>query len=118
MSTPVADPVRPMDYSSTTTPTSYVCSGCGMAGVKLWLNSIDSFREEETLKCADCAAAQADKDITEMSDDGSQPAEDGRRTDRIDWWVPAIPAGGNNTFWEYISTPSAGRHWWQRLPLR
>ena len=34
--TPIVDSGQPVDYSSTTTPTSYACTKCGKTGVKLW----------------------------------------------------------------------------------
>lgn len=116
MTISVVNPREPVDYSSTATPSSYVCGNCKKSGVKLW-RDYETFLQNQTLRCADCAAREADVDISTMNDDGSR-LEDGRRCVEIEWRIPAIPTAENDTFWGYTSSPLASREWWARLPVR
>lgn len=113
----VVDPAQPVDYSSSSTPSSYTCGGCGKTGVKLW-RDYQTFLDHQTLRCADCAAANQGKDISTMQQSGSYQSPDGFPTDQIGWLVPAVPTEENDTFWGYTSVPAAGCEWWARLPIR
>lgn len=116
MTNSINDPTQPVDYSSTAAPESYKCGGCGRTGVKLW-REYQTFLDHQSLRCADCAAADQGRDITSMDDRGRYNGEHGR-TDQIGWLVPAVPTAANDTFWGYTSVPSEGCAWWERLPVR
>lgn len=113
----VVDPAHPFSYASADAPPTYTCGGCGKHGVKLW-RDYQTFLDYQTLRCADCAAANQGKDISTMQPSGSYSARDGMSTDQIGWLVPAVPTEENDTFWGYTSVPQAGCEWWARLPNR
>lgn len=116
MTITVVNTAEPIDYSSITTPSSYVCGACGKSGVKLW-RDYQTFLEHQELRCADCAGKASEIDVSEMGDDGMYPGEYGS-TDQIGWLVPAVPTKENDTFWGYSSVPQDGCDWWSRLPVR
>lgn len=90
------------------TPVGYVCSKCGMAGVKLWRH-YQTCLDYQSLFCAFCAEA----------DQGKTYREYGRSIgDSIGWLVPAVPTEDGTTFWGYTSIPSAGCFWWFSLLSR
>lgn len=118
MSNPlITDPSERVDYSSTATPRSYVCKGCGKTGVKLWRNSGGLTLDGTTLLCADCAAAEANVDISTMDASGRFIGIGGR-SDQFPRRVPATPTEDNDGYWYYTATPEAGCDWWTRLPVR
>lgn len=107
--------MKNVDYSSTNTPSEYRCGNCGATGVKLW-------REYQTfspqLLCADCAAADQHKDISDIGAGGKRTDELGQRTDQIGWYVPAVPDEEGVGYWGYTSVPDAGVVWWRNLPTK
>lgn len=117
MSKPVVDPSQPVDYASSGVPSNYACHKCNKTGVKLW-RDYQTFLENQTLLCADDAAAEQQEDISTMQPDGKYTSDLGRPTDQIGWRIPAIPTAENDTFWGYTSVPPEGCAWWDRLPVR
>ncbi len=114
--TPVVDSSQPVDYSSTTTPTSYACTKCGKTGVKLW-REYQTFLNHQTLSCVGCGCESQNVDASTVEPDGNRPYEFGY-TDQIGWLIPAVPTAENDTFWGYTSVLQDGCDWWSRLPLR
>ncbi|HEX8389883.1 MAG TPA: hypothetical protein VF597_00490 [Candidatus Saccharimonadales bacterium] len=112
----VVNPAELVDYSSSATPSSYVCGTCGKSGVKLW-REYQTFLQNQALSCADCATKRFNVDISRMTDNGKHPSYLGH-TDTIGWLIPAVPTEENDTFWGYSSVPPNGCDWWTRLPLR
>lgn len=95
-----------------TESTAYACTGCGASGCKLWrlYQSTDP-----RLLCAPCAAADQNKDISDLDDNGTRTGQYGRRTDQIGWYVPAAPAP-NGGMWGYSSVPDEDVERWRKLP--
>ena len=91
----------------------YVLLDCPAAGVKLW-RTYQSFHPR--LLCARCAAADQDKDISDIDADGlrSRALAELGRTDQIGWYVPAVPCEGG--YWGYTSVPDDAIAWWKGLP--
>lgn len=116
MTNPVVNPAEPVDYSSTVTPSCYVCGSCGKSGVRLWHDPL-TYLERETLYCATCAADAFNTDISTMHDGGEYICKLGYYTDRIGWMVRAVPTKENDKFWEYPNIPEDGCTWWESLPI-
>ncbi len=117
MTTNVINPAEPVDYSTITTPSSYVCGNCERSGVKLWRNTYAMSTEDVTLSCAECAGAEYDVDVSKMTNSGLLESEYGLTTN-IGWRVAAVPTPENHGFWGATSTPVAGKNWWYFLPIR
>lgn len=70
-----------VDYSKAVVPDDYKCGTCGATDVKLW-------REYQTfspqLLCADCAAVDQHKDISDI-DAGGMRSDKFGRTDQIEF---------------------------------
>lgn len=98
MNRPVA-PLGPVDYSSTVPPATYVCGGCGAAGVKLW-REYNTVLDVQSMLCCDCTMVG------------------GEAGDQIGWRFPAVPSSDGETYRDYTSVPDDGYAWWYRLPLR
>ena len=102
-----------VDYSKKEPPVDYKCAECGATGCKLW-------REYQTvspkLLCANCAAKDQKKDISDIDTEGRRHNTAGGRTDQIGWYVPAVPVEEGDGFWGYTSVPQAGCDWWKDLP--
>lgn len=96
-------------------PDNYKCAECGATGCKLW-REYQTFLEHQRLLCAPCAAAEQDKDISDIDADGKISFERHWRTDSIGWMVPAVPTEENDTYWGYTSVPTPGVNWWKNLP--
>jgi len=101
-------------YRDGKTPDDYVCSGCGLCGVKLW-RQYQTVACNIELLCASCALENQGKKGP-VDEGGKRTGEMGERTDQIGWLVPAVPDEENITFWGYTSVPSAGCRWWRDLP--
>ena len=90
------------------------CAVCGVQGCKLW-------REYQTFSprilCAVHAAADQEKDISTLDDDGRRVSDvhPRFRTDQIGWYVPCVPADDDG-FWGYTSVPDAAIEKWRTLP--
>lgn len=113
---PVVDPKHPIDYTKAETPPSYVCGACGASGVKLW-REYQAFLEDQTLRCANCAAKSESKEIEDIDANGVRSCNQfGGTTDQIGWYIPAVPTAENDSFWGYTSVPEEGVSWWRRLP--
>ncbi len=116
----VVDPNHPVDYSKREVPPNYKCGKCGATGCKLW-REYQTFLEHQTLLCANCAAKDQKKDISDIDAEGRytlDPKTFGRaqKSDQIGWYVPAVPTEENDSYWGYTSVPQAGCDWWDRLP--
>lgn len=116
---PVVDATQPFTYASGDVPPTYRCSGCGAFGCKLW-REYQTFLDQQSLLCADCAGEAEGKDVSKIDSDGRRPTalSDNLRTDQIGWRIPAVPTEENNTYWGYTSVPDAGVYWWRQLPTR
>lgn len=97
----------------------YHCAACGLSGHKLW-------RSYQTipvnLLCADCAAIDQKKNISDIDETGRYTGELGK-TDQIGWYVPAIPKediddGKIYAYWGYGSMPAPAIIWWLLLPTK
>lgn len=99
-------------YSDKTVPSTYVCSKCGKAHVKLW-RRYQSFNPE--LLCAECAGENQKKDISQMDANGMIPGEFGL-SDQLGWYIPAVPDEEGVGYWGYTSVPETGVIWWKALP--
>jgi hypothetical protein len=131
-------PLGPVDYGSAQVPSLYHCGKCGNHGVKLW-REYQTFLENQTLRCGDCACAEQSKDgkaygvreleagrvcVTTTYDAEKQPQlhkiHGGSDVggDQIGWRIPAVPTEDGSTYWGYTSVPARGVAWWKRIPLR
>ena len=112
----VVDPSHLVDYSKRETPPNYKCSKCDATSCKLW-REYQTLLKHQSLFCAKCAAKDQKEDISDIDADGRRKLEDfGGRTDQIGWYIPAVPAEENDTYWGYTSVPQAGCDWWRNLP--
>lgn len=93
---------------------NYRCAVCGAANCKLWREPA-VFASHVVLRCAPCAARQADKDISTLDATGKRDSEHGK-TDQIGGWLPAVPTEDGSTYWGYTSVPDEGCKWWRDLP--
>lgn len=112
----VIDPNHPVDYSKQETPPNYKCGKCEATGCKLW-RLYNTFLDFQILLCAECAAKDQKKDISDMDESGiytSKPCD--MRIDQIGYYIPAVPTKENNNYWGYTSVPEAGVEWWKNLP--
>jgi DNA-directed RNA polymerase subunit RPC12/RpoP len=104
----------PFSYADTAVPTDYKCGTCGATNCKLW-------REYQTfgpsLKCADCAAKEGGKDISDIDENGARSSDCGM-TDQIGWYVPAIPDLEGDGWWGTTVVPGEGYEWWRKLPTK
>lgn len=82
----------------------YICSKCGVSGVKLW-RQYQTIASAIELLCVDCAEADQKKKLNPGCD-------------QIGWLVPAVPVDGEPTYWGYTSVPPEGCKWWYDLPMR
>jgi hypothetical protein len=103
-----------VDYTKEEAPPGYRCSECGATGCKLW-RDYGVHLENQNLLCAKCAAEKEEKDISAINNCG-QFKENGRKTDRIGWRIPAIPREQGDMFWGENYVPMTGYAWWVRLP--
>jgi len=96
---------------------NYKCSDCGASNCKLW-RLYQSCRPE--LLCADCAAKDQKKDISNIDEHGRIPCDTtgSGRTDQIGWYIPAVPIEDGETYWGYTSVPEAGCEWWRKLTTK
>lgn len=101
------------DYLKDIPIPDYKCAHCEATGCKLW-------REYQTfspkLLCARCAASDQNKDISDIDEKGMRTNSDGRKTDQIGWFVPAVPTEEGFGYWGYTSVPQSGCDWWDKLP--
>lgn len=107
----------PVDYRSNIPPKEYCCDKCKKHGCKLW-REYNTFLNQQTLVCCDCAAKEQKKDIASIDAEGRWQDDLGMRTDQIGWRIPAVPTAEGDTFWGYTSVPMDGVAWWRRLPTR
>jgi hypothetical protein len=101
-----------VDYSKQEVSEDYICSECGVKGVKLWRNYQST---RIILLCASCAAKYQHVDISSMDEKGLYLGKFSI-TDQIGWYAPAVPCQVLDTFWGYTSIPDEGAIWWQNLP--
>ena len=112
----VVDPNYPIDYSKRETPPSYKCGKCGVSGCKLW-RLYNTFLDYQKLLCAECAANDQKKDISDIDELGMYTSDlSDMRIDQIGYYIPAVPTEKNNNYWGYTSIPEAGCEWWYNLP--
>lgn len=112
----IVDPSHPIDYSNQETPPNYKCGKCGASGCKLW-RLYNTFLDYQRLLCAECAAEDQKKDISDIDELGMFAGDlSGMRIDQIGYYIPAIPTKENNNYWGYTSVPEAGCRWWHNLP--
>ena len=105
-----------MDYSLKKAPADYQCGNCGATGLKLW--RAEYLTCTPWLLCADCACQDQGKTNT-FDEEGLRTCDVGGRTDRVGWYVPAVPLEGNVAgYYDYSSVLPAGVTWWKQLPLR
>jgi len=96
-------------------PDFYRCKACGARNRKLWRR----WRGEANLCCADCAGRQQRVSIETLDESGRLIGRNGRLTDQIGLYIPAIPINDESGFyWEYKDIPEDARGWWEQLPLR
>lgn len=94
----------------------YVCSTCGIRGVKLW-RAVHSAQEAW---CAHCGTKQAGLP-NNIDREGRGPCEFGGLSDQIYSskkglnLLPWVPDADGET-WGYTSIPSEGVEWWRNLP--
>ena len=105
----------PVDHSSSVLPPAYHCHTCKAHGCKLW-REYQTCADYTILQCAECAAKDHEKNISDMDKDGRYTGKYGIKGDQIGWMIPAIPTVEGDTFWGYTSVPQAGCNWWYRLP--
>ncbi len=96
-------------------PSDYRCRGCGATHCKLWRPAAEYIPE---LRCAACASKNQHVVIAGIDDAGTISTGLGLpRTDRIGWFVPAIPKEeGSGLFWSTATTPAKDYDWWKNLP--
>ena len=104
--------MKQVDYSGGTPP-DYKCGKCGKAGIKLWRES-HTFSPD--LRCAVCAAADQDENISDIDSEGKTTCTYGGRSDQIGRYVPAVPDEEGVGYWGYTSVPWRGVIWWRQLP--
>ncbi len=93
----------------------YVCTECGVEGVKLW-REYQTFADYTRLLCASCALADQ-KETGPVDDAGYRPhGQRIGRTDQIGWFVPAVLDEEGTSFWGYTSVPQDRITWWRGLP--
>ena len=80
----------------------YVCSKCGMSGVKLWRGYM-TFNIE--LLCTSCVEKKEKRKWDRMSHS-------------FGWRVAAVPTEENDGFWGYCAVPKKGVLWWESLPIK
>ncbi len=105
------------EYDSGFIPRDYVCSKCGVFGVKLW-RQYQTFLDHIHLMCGPCACADQGKADTLDAAGKIEETDIGGRCDQIGWMIPAVPTEKNDTFWGYTSVPDAGVKWWKKLPTK
>ena len=105
-----------VDYNSNSVPKKYKCGTCKVHGCKLW-REYNTFLDQQTLECCDCAAKSQGKDVSTIDHTGRYKTDIGM-TDQIGWRIPAVPTEDGETFWGYSSVPQAGVNWWKALPTR
>ncbi len=111
---PVVNPAYSVEYSTINTPPTYVCHDCGAKNCKLWMDCRAPI-SEQVLLCANCAAKNQEREVSEMNRYGMYPSDFGL-TNQIGCYVPAVPTKTNNGFCNYLALPQLGKEWWQRLP--
>ena len=94
--------IKPFSYYSNT-PEGYVCSKCGISGVRLY-RQYQCLASEVYLLCRACA-------IKEQKED-----PDTKDEHQIGWLVAAVPTEDGETYWGFTSVPQAGVEWWNNLP--
>lgn len=95
----------------------YVCSKCGVSGVKLWRQYNTCVSAQELL-CVECLAKETKIDISKIDSDGRyEDPSIGCKTHSVGWHVPAIPTDDEESFWGYTSVPVSDCYWWKKLPL-
>lgn len=110
-------PFNAFSYSNPVIPNGYKCGTCGKSGCKLW-REYQTFLDQQTLECCDCAGKGQDKDVSTIDADGRRESDICGRTDQIGWRIPAVPTEDGSTYWGYSSVPQAGVNWWRSLPTR
>lgn len=96
-------------------PDFYRCVTCGVRNCKLWRRR----RGEANLGCADCVGRQQQASIETLEESGMLINRNGRLTDQIGLYIPAIPINDESGFyWEYGDVPEDARDWWEQLPIR
>lgn len=111
-------PKTRVDYLKNTPLNLYVCDECGISNVKLWReNSVPI----AVLFCAKCTAKKENIDIGSITSYGILRDANGKTTDWIGKFLPAIPTETETSeskifFWRVDSIPKAGARWWWGLP--
>jgi len=94
-------------------PAHYICSKCGVHGVKLW-RQYNTCADSLDLLCGQCALEDQDEKGP-INSEGNRQGEHGE-TCQIGWLVPAVPTEDGSTYWGYTSIPASGVRWWRALP--
>ncbi len=86
------------------TPTKYICSECGAAGVRLYRKYSSS---HVALRCRRCT----------IRHEGSDAATRTASECNIGWSVAAVPTDEEcSEWWGYTSVPQDRCDWWYQLP--
>jgi hypothetical protein len=104
-----------VNYDSDRTPSGYICSKCGAAGVKLWF-PYTFFLHDVELMCVDCACVHYEIEPGTVNDLGIRENKHGMNVPSIGMGTPAIPH--QHTLWGNSNVPRDHFNWWARLPLR
>lgn len=107
----------PIDYASTTVPTTYACKPCGAHGCKLWRLYGASLKRPE-LTCFDCTFKAEGKDLRWLEECARRLDWKDNRAIEIGQRIPAVPMAAGDFFWSYGIVPDAGIAWWRALPTR
>lgn len=95
--------MTPFSYANLPPP-EYVCSACGLTGVRLF-RQYQTFADCISLLCTKCAIKdQGEDSISHIPHN-------------IGWLVAAVPTENGDTYWGYTSVPNAGVRWWDNLPV-
>lgn len=96
-------------------PLPYVCSKCGVEGVKLW-RQWNTMASDINLLCAMCASHDQEERLTDLDERGYHTDEWSSRSCLIGSLAPAVPTEEGDTYWGFTSVPDGPLNWWYSLP--
>lgn len=97
-------------------PIRYLCWQCRAQGIKLW-REYGAFAHQPRLLCAPCAGNDQGVNVDTLDETG-RILREGKKTDQIGAFVPAVLTDDAQDLWAYTAVPRKSAEKWRALPNR